>query len=40
MNETMRDLLLDIVCDAFEAGVVSDEAHDEAIEYLNGVEVQ
>lgn len=37
MDETMKNLLLTIVCDAFDAGAVSDEDHDTAITYLNSL---
>ena len=39
MNEDMRDLLLTIVADAFDAGAVSDEDHDRALAFLNGEEL-
>lgn len=32
----MTDILLTIVCDAFDAGLVSDADHDAALTYLNG----
>lgn len=37
MNETMKNLLLTIVCDAFDANAVSDEDHDTALDYLNSL---
>jgi hypothetical protein len=36
MNQNEIDLLTKIVCDAFDAGAITDSEHDVALDCLNG----
>lgn len=40
MNELLRDMLLDLVCDAFDAGLISGTHHDTLLAELNGIDVE